>query len=177
MIEEGSWRILASQQPILADLCPSLPSAGLGELGMRRGKRPCELGADCPFKDEYQHQLEFTHEGAASSKQPRSFEGTGRKLGGGGRVAGGGLSRQLEQGGVSKRRTPAKKAAARAALLRATAESSRPQCSGSTRGGAGGASAGKASVAKGSSAAGGADAPANLQELLADEVIDLTGLD
>lgn len=26
-----------------------------------RRKKPCELGADCPYQHEYQHSLEFTH--------------------------------------------------------------------------------------------------------------------
>jgi hypothetical protein len=27
-----------------------------------RRKKPCELGADCPYQHEYQHSLEFSHE-------------------------------------------------------------------------------------------------------------------
>jgi hypothetical protein len=46
-------------------------------------RRCCELGTDCPYKDEYQHSLEFTHgdsvpTDAATAPTFRPFAGTGR---------------------------------------------------------------------------------------------------
>jgi hypothetical protein len=54
-----------------------------------RGKRQCELGQNCPYKTEYQHQLEFDHGSTVptversnnSSEKPVSFIGRGYKLG------------------------------------------------------------------------------------------------
>ena len=55
---------------------------------MVRGKKPCELGRDCPYKHEYQHNLEFSHPdnsagaSSAAGAKTKRFEGTARKLGG-----------------------------------------------------------------------------------------------
>ena len=61
----------------------------------RGGKKQCELGADCPYKDQYQHGLEFSHEqnssrssaeqqnsSRSSANQPhfRAFSGAGRTI-------------------------------------------------------------------------------------------------
>ena len=53
---------------------------------MPKGKRLCKRGLQCPFRDEYQHNLEFDHvnDQSASQKwasQPRDFIGVGHKLG------------------------------------------------------------------------------------------------
>jgi hypothetical protein len=63
-------------------------------------KTVCKLGIKCPYKDEYQHQLEFTHElstketSSASSSEFVPFNGKGRKLGHG------------EPEGIQKRNRP-----------------------------------------------------------------------
>ena len=51
--------------------------------------KPCHLGCKCPYKDEYQHQLEFSHssdiakDGKISSKSASfvPFTGKGHRLG------------------------------------------------------------------------------------------------
>lgn len=55
----------------------------------RSGKTPCPKGISCPYKDEYQHSLEFCHNSnqVSEEKQERSnlsvpFSGTGKRLGG-----------------------------------------------------------------------------------------------
>ena len=82
---------------------------------MVRGKRPCELGRDCPYKHEYQHSLEFSHpDNSAAGVKTKRFEGNARKLGG---------SRlphpAPHQPERKKPRLAAKRAAADAALRRA----------------------------------------------------------
>lgn len=53
-----------------------------------KGKRQCELGQNCPYKTEYQHQLEFDHGMITTSERSNSsserdipFHGRGHKLG------------------------------------------------------------------------------------------------
>ena len=54
---------------------------------LNKGKRQCELGQNCPYKSEYQHQLEFDHGTTAersnnnSSEKNIPFIGRGHKLG------------------------------------------------------------------------------------------------
>ena len=66
------------------------PATG-GKGGVRKRKRKlCERGADCPYKHEYQHGLEFSHDdddndggsgGGGGSSSFTPFGGSGRKLG------------------------------------------------------------------------------------------------
>ena len=57
-----------------------------GSNNNRRGKKRCDRGADCPWKDEYQHNLEFSHgdEPTASSSQSKidsqAFKGKGNRI-------------------------------------------------------------------------------------------------
>jgi hypothetical protein len=44
------------------------------------GKKECDLGVNCPYKDEFQHQQEFAHSNDISAEV--SFKGNGNKLGG-----------------------------------------------------------------------------------------------
>ena len=53
-------------------------------------KSACKLGMKCPYKDEYQHQLEFSHDLSSIEKPAttfKPFEGKGRKLGGASTIA------------------------------------------------------------------------------------------
>jgi hypothetical protein len=61
----------------------------------RGGKAECDLGADCPYRHEQQHQSEFWHADVAETAQRKreaqrkaSFKHPGQKLGQGGRGAG-----------------------------------------------------------------------------------------
>jgi hypothetical protein len=47
----------------------------------RRGKKKCERGASCPFIHEYQHTLEYYHEGGVATENTIKFGGVGQKLG------------------------------------------------------------------------------------------------
>lgn len=42
-------------------------------------KRQCELGTNCPYRDEYQHACEYAHDN--NTPKVSSFEGGGHKLG------------------------------------------------------------------------------------------------
>ena len=80
-------------------------------------KKACEKGKNCPYKDEYQHQLEYHHDSSPAKKRPNkdnnnngssssggssssssssSSAGAGRRLGGGGALGGRGA---LGEGG------------------------------------------------------------------------------
>ena len=50
----------------------------------RKRKRQCELGKSCPYQDEYQHDLEFSHDLPAPPPKDaaKAFQGSGRALGG-----------------------------------------------------------------------------------------------
>jgi hypothetical protein len=56
----------------------------------KRGRKACRLGAECPYKEEYQHGLEFHHDGAEGQEKRRrptkkdKFPGGGHALGDGG---------------------------------------------------------------------------------------------
>lgn len=55
----------------------------------RNGKTPCPKGTSCPYRDEYQHSLEFCHNLNPVSERKQeslnmsvSFTGSGNRLGG-----------------------------------------------------------------------------------------------
>lgn len=50
--------------------------------GSSSGRKQCELGSSCPYKNEFQHTSEFSHDKAAPPNIS-SFGGSGNKLGGG----------------------------------------------------------------------------------------------
>ena len=54
-----------------------------------RGKKRCDLGGSCPYKEEYQHQLEFSHDeestrvsSSTTTSRTTLLPGKGHKLGG-----------------------------------------------------------------------------------------------
>ena len=42
-------------------------------------KRDCELGSKCPYKDEYQHQLEYDHHGLVQSEKGKTTKSRKKK--------------------------------------------------------------------------------------------------
>lgn len=101
-----------------------------------RRKKPCELGADCPYQHEYQHSLEFSHGNEHQSGKHQSQKATldgwkrtaGHTLGGSdARGSNGVISRSsggvtITRGGMGRPTSAAAKrqAAAHAAAQRAT---------------------------------------------------------
>eukprot|EP00192_Tetraselmis_astigmatica_P020000 CAMPEP_0117691918 /NCGR_PEP_ID=MMETSP0804-20121206/26016_1 /TAXON_ID=1074897 /ORGANISM="Tetraselmis astigmatica, Strain CCMP880" /LENGTH=203 /DNA_ID=CAMNT_0005505263 /DNA_START=274 /DNA_END=885 /DNA_ORIENTATION=- len=169
-----------------------------------QGKQACELGASCPYKHEYQHQLEFSHPppgtvlgahapAANAGASQRSFQGRGQSLGGApgpargvssGRVATApGPARGVSSGrvaGVQKRQPPARAAAAAAALARFQAAT--PSTSASTAHAEstrrhGTQAAGTPSHLKGNATQKHHSVARQPAGRLNDEVIDLTALD
>lgn len=50
--------------------------------GLSRGKKECDRGVNCPYKDEFQHQQEFAHTIEKSPSDRVSLVGGGNRLGG-----------------------------------------------------------------------------------------------
>eukprot|EP00192_Tetraselmis_astigmatica_P020470 CAMPEP_0117655148 /NCGR_PEP_ID=MMETSP0804-20121206/4126_1 /TAXON_ID=1074897 /ORGANISM="Tetraselmis astigmatica, Strain CCMP880" /LENGTH=188 /DNA_ID=CAMNT_0005461483 /DNA_START=263 /DNA_END=829 /DNA_ORIENTATION=- len=154
-----------------------------------QGKQACELGASCPYKHEYQHQLEFSHPppgtvlgahapAANAGASQRSFQGRGQSLGGAPGPARGVSSGRVA--GVQKRQPPARAAAAAAALARFQAAT--PSTSASTAHAEstrrhGTQAAGTPSHLKGNATQKHHSVARQPAGRLNDEVIDLTALD
>jgi hypothetical protein len=80
-----STTVRRQRQPTTATRAGRGRGRGTTRSKTKKQRRCCELGTDCPYKDEYQHSLEFAHDNSsertdAAETAPtfRPFAGTGR---------------------------------------------------------------------------------------------------